>query len=386
MMKKIVGCILIVTFIFGIMSTNLCYAAEITLDQIASKFNESKTVKQYEEAGAKLEASSTDNKLIINLTAQGTTSSMEYTLNGNILSGTMEGENAFKGALISVVVVDTIGQLHGYEEGELLATVNSKEIEKYTLEKEGLEISHVGNESFTIKIDLTKKIPMIDFSNTYIEVADLQEFKQFIVGNGSAQISKGNVTFHKRGFDDEATVVMAEKDKLTENAYKSILSVLEVMFDSQKTKYYFKENYPSNTFENKEFGGFKIEVNPEKSDSEKFMLGEDDKYKFVRISIDKSKVNEALSSYEIPEEPKVTEDPNITKEPNITDEPGNTKVPENTKTPGGTKVPDKIEDDSIAKKPLPNTGATSTIVIVILAVLIVGTILYLKTKEYDDIK
>ena len=39
------------------------------------------------------------------------------------------------------------------------------------------------------------------------------------------------------------TVVIAERNNLTDCAYKSIISVLEVMFNSEKVTKYFKENY-----------------------------------------------------------------------------------------------------------------------------------------------
>ena len=51
-------------------------------------------------------------------------------------------------------IVDSIGQLHGYSEGETYLTLNSEEIKAYTLDK-GFEIADDGN-AVTIKRILTK--------------------------------------------------------------------------------------------------------------------------------------------------------------------------------------------------------------------------------------
>ena len=52
----------------------------------------------------------------------------------------------------------------------------------YTLEKEGYEVENISETKFKIKVDITKKIPLVDFSNTYIEVSDLQDLKKYISG------------------------------------------------------------------------------------------------------------------------------------------------------------------------------------------------------------
>ena len=111
-------------------------------------------------------------------------------------------------------------------------------------------------------MDITKKIPLVDFSNTYIEVSDLQDLKKYISGDGSAEKSKGNIWFNKSGYDGEYTLLVAEKGNLTENTYKSVLSILEVMFDNDKVIQHFKNNYPNISTGDKEFKGFNIKVNP----------------------------------------------------------------------------------------------------------------------------
>ncbi len=193
-----------------------------------------------------------------------------------------------------MILVDCIGQLHGYAEGELIENLNSVDITNYTIEKQGLEIKQFENGRGQIKINIAKKIPLADVSNTYITISDLEELKQYLVGDGMAQKSVGNIIFNKNGYGENVVVFVGEKNNLTQNTYRSILSILQVMFQTEKVVDYFERNYPNASFNNKQFGGFKIEVNPEKSSIEQNVLGNDNTYQFIRLTIDKSLVNNAI--------------------------------------------------------------------------------------------
>ena len=286
MIKKflIIFGILIISFI------NINYAANPTLDRLAKTFNNSSLVKEYESLGAEWNATANDNVLNITLEGNGQFSNLEYRLDGSVLSITIDTndtEVAATNAIVSIILADCVGQLHGYKEGEVTTTLNANEAENFTVEIEGFEAKKIASDKVIIKMDINKKIPLFDFSNTYLEVEDLNEFKEYIAGNGFAQTFKGNIIFHKTGYADEAIVTIAEKNTLTENSYKTILSMLEVMFSSNKAQSYFRENYSSISIGNKEFTGFKIEVNPTKTTSDEFLLGINDTYKFLRITIDK---------------------------------------------------------------------------------------------------
>ena len=217
----------------------------------------------------------------------------EYKLDGNVLSITLNKDD-FIGSMVTTHLVDSIGQLHGYKDGKLILTLNSEEIMNYTIEKEGYEIKQLDDGMVSIKVDLSKKIPLIDISKIYIKVTDLQNSKKYISGDGCAEKAKGNIWFNKCGYNGENTLLVAEENNLTENTYKSILSIIEVMFDSSKASDYFMTNYSGISIGNKEFKGFKIEVNPIKTKWEEKLLPSDSGYKFVRISIDKDLVNSAI--------------------------------------------------------------------------------------------
>ena len=295
-MKKIISGIFIFIVFISMFICNSVYAATPTLDEIANKFNNCDTVKEYAPLGSVWIATSNGNKLAISVTANSTTTNLEYTLSGSILSANFSGDDAFTGLAVTVVLTDCIGQLHGYSDGELFTTLNSDKIANYTVENEGFEAKEISDKNYQIKIDISKKIPLIDVSDVYIEVSDLQDLKKFISGDGSAEKSKGNVWFNKSGYDGENTLLVAEKENLTENTYKSILSIIEVMFDSNKASNYFKSNYSAMSIGNKQFKGFKIEVNPTKTEWEESLIPTDSGYKFVRITIDKSEASKAFTN------------------------------------------------------------------------------------------
>ena len=295
-MKKIIKS-LIMIFIFTL-GVNV-YAKTPTLNEIAESFNNCTTVKDYAEYDSIWHADVEENKLIITTTYEEKTNSYEFTLDKNILSINLNKDQEFNmsGLIVGVVLTDSIGKLHGYEDGDMFATLNSDDVEKYTIEKEGFEIKETENKHYTLKIDISKKIPIVDISKIYIKVSDLEDFKEFYANDGSAQTNLGNIVIHKSGYDGKYTVIVAEKDKLTDSAYKSILSVLEVMFNNQKAAKYFQDNYPSLSKGNKSFEGIKIEINPKKTEDDFTIVPDEDNYEFVKLTIDKTVMARAIEKY-----------------------------------------------------------------------------------------
>jgi len=281
MLKKIFISSMFLIFLFVNLYTTVSYAETITLSQIVEKFNNDSLIK---ESNGSIIASNDDNKITITITEDGQTHKFEFVLEGTILTAKLSGQESIVEAIVATVLIDCIGQLHGYAEGELMQTLQADEIANYTIDKEGLEAKELAD-GIQIKVDIAKKIPLLDFSNTYIEVSDLD--KALIAGDGFLQKSKGNLVFHKSGYGNEAVVFIGEKGKLTQNTYQSILSTLQVMFDTETVMHYFKQNYPNIALGNKEFSGFKIEINPEKSSMEQTVLGADNTYSFIRITINK---------------------------------------------------------------------------------------------------
>ena len=224
MMKKIfislLSLIIIFTFMFFNTYINVSYAETITLSQIVTKFNNCSTVQEYKESGTTFTASSSDNKLNITITADTDDvdeTTLEYTLDGTILTSEFP-DDVLSGGVVAIILVDCIGQLQGYSDGQLIETLMNADVENYTLENEGFEVKQLSGDNMQVKIDISKKMPLVEITedDTYIQVSDLDDLKEFIIGDGSAQKSKGNIAFHKDGYDDEAVIFVGEKGNLTE--------------------------------------------------------------------------------------------------------------------------------------------------------------------------
>lgn len=369
--KKRFICLLLVVLIM-ILSINIkSYATTPTLEQIANAFNNCDTVQSswsYPNNSAK--AIATDNKLTITLETDEEyegDKEFEYKLDNNVLSIVLNKDDRL-GAIATYYLVDSIGQLHGYKDGELLSTLNSEDVMNYTIDNQGYEIKQLDDEKVSVKVDITKKIPLIDTNNVYIEVSDLQDLKSYISGDGFAEKSKGNIWFNKSGYNGENTLLIAEKDNLTENTYKSILSIIEVMFDSSKASDYFKTNYSGMSVGNKEFAGIKIEINPTKTETEEKLITSNSGYKFARITIDKNLVNSAIVGINSNTEKR--EDDNNTDNGNDT---RNNSV--------------KEQDNTVSHGNLPQTGLNVILQIVSFSIItLIAIIFYKKYNNYKIVK
>lgn len=356
-MKKLLKVVLIIC-LFGIFDFSVMADTVPTLQQISDKFNNHSTIKEYAKMGATWKATTSDNKLIVTASANESSTTIEFILNDNILSSTVAKDDLLTGSVVTSLVIDCVSQFHGYSENELDSTLQSEKIAEYTLANEGLEMSQSSSGELNVKIDISKKIPLLDLSGEYLEVEDLTMFKEYIAGDGSAERRKGNVWFNKSGYDGDNTVLVAEKNNLTESSYKSILSIIEVMFDSKDVVDYFKNNYPSISSD-KEFTGFKIEINPTKTSWEQSLIPDDSGYKFLRISIDKAEVNNRNS-----QNGNVNND---TEDDNIND---------------NSNQNNDNEYNSSNTVESPKTGLESHITILLLLVLIGSAIIYsLKNKN-----
>ena len=279
------------------------YAATPTLKDVENKFNNNPTVLEYAQMGSVWKATASSNNLNITTTAGGTTSSFNFSFKNNILTGNFASKDAFGGLMVSMTLVDSIGQLHGYEDGELSKALQGDIVSEYSIEDEGFEMIQTESGDVTIKIDISKKIPLEPkggsiFDNIsgnsckeYIDVDDLDFSKRFIAGEGFAQFQEGYLVFYKDDLNNLKVITIGEEDKMSSCTYNTILSALEIMFDSKKAVNYFKDNYPAISG-NKEFTGIKIELNPNDDD---FDYEED--YKYIKLTINVDEVKVAMADY-----------------------------------------------------------------------------------------
>lgn len=287
--------IMILTMSFGIV-----YAEDVTIDKVIEAFNTGDIAEQYNGSGGSAVATYDNDSVDIVITVEGQTYNVSYNLNGTIITANIDSnsENAFLEAYIFLGLIDDIGELYGYGNGELSKTVNSEQVLEYTLAEEGFEMTQVSETVQEIKIDYSKKVPLIDFSGVYVEVKDLEKYKEYIADDGQAGTTKGDIYIYKFGYNGEYEILVGEKDELTEASYQSILSMIEVMFDGRAVKY-FKDNYPSIS-EDKSFDGFEIKVNYNDPEDNDVTYLEDNGYKVIKIFVNKELVLEKIKDIEMP--------------------------------------------------------------------------------------
>ena len=148
------------------------------LNQIAKKINECESVKSYQEYGYEIKASTKKDTLIISSKTDETESKVEFKFNNNILSNEKLSSDDLLAALL---VINGVGQMYGYKDGELSQNINtfSEEYKHYSLEKEGLELI-INEDKVSLKIDLSKKVPLIDMNNFYLKPTDLDMISDLI--------------------------------------------------------------------------------------------------------------------------------------------------------------------------------------------------------------
>ena len=265
-MKKLLYAVVLLALVVGIAGCG-SKTTKVTLADIAEKFNNSKTIKSYKEFGYEITATANNNELVITSKMGDENSSVSYKFENNILSNEKVSEEDLITALI---LIDSVGQAHGYKDGELADNLNAfpEDIIKYTVEKEGLEIK-TGDETNSIKIDISKKIPLKDMAGFYLKTDDFDMIADIVEnetsGNQTGKVAK--IGYDVRVDEEESYIYIGETDKLTESAYKSVLSALEVMY-GKKAVDYFKQNYPAFKDGKTEFEGFIVDTNYQKEDQD----------------------------------------------------------------------------------------------------------------------
>ena len=148
-----------------ILVCNRIYAVTITLEMICSKFNDSKFVKEYSEVNTEIKATNDNNSINVVFKPNGEEPiNIKIELNNNILicNVPMNAKGTEFGAHVGTIntIVDCIGQIYGYEEGQLLKVITSGKAKDYTLEREGYEEKSISDDIYRYQIDISKKIPL----------------------------------------------------------------------------------------------------------------------------------------------------------------------------------------------------------------------------------
>lgn len=256
----------------------------IKLSDIAESINNSSTVKYYKENDIPYNASAEKNELKVVMGKDDYKVDLTFTVKNNVLSGDFKTDSntSFSTALVVANVINSVEELLGYKKDEFAKTLNSEDITKYTLDKDGLFIDAEKENELHVKVSLTKKAPLADFSKVYLEAEDFEDIKSYIK-EGSGSTSKGNVYFSSSYTGGKYTVYISEDGGLTENSYKSLLTFVDVVFGNKKASEYIKKNYTDISVGNKEFKGVNIKTNYKLEEDELTLPS--DSYKVMKVVI-----------------------------------------------------------------------------------------------------
>ena len=253
----------------------------ITLNDILNNFNNNSIIKQLQETN-EINASIDNNKLIISVkTIESDTPALyEYLLEDRMLKTTINTSDLTANILF-LVIADNIGQFHGTPENETYNLLSS--IDFTAAQIDGITYT-INNENIDISINIDKKIDTSSLKTMYIETSDLKKYDSFINGSGSIQFDKGNLMFYKYGDDKITTIIIAEKDSLTNLTYKSILSIVEFLYPDELET--FQTSYPELT--TIAFNRYTITENPELTGIVETLFDQyKDQYKFIEIKVNK---------------------------------------------------------------------------------------------------
>lgn len=191
--------------------------AEVTMDQIINNFNSGRIAQRHIANGGTFTAKYDQDSIDVVIRYPSSLESYVFGLNGNIITNEYDGSSFDKDALnMFEQLVNEIGMLHGYDAYELSPLLISELADSYTLEKEGFELIKT-QEKWTFKIDYTKKVPLIDFSDVYITEKDLSDLNEFVESGRLFGYCKiiGNV-YLWIDFDNDLnmSILIGEKNKL----------------------------------------------------------------------------------------------------------------------------------------------------------------------------
>lgn len=285
--KILIICLVVITLVLAMSMTSV-FAATHTLTEVAEKFNNCKSVeslKEYEYYYVASVDENVPNTLLITVTTGEGKKEFSFVLEDSILSN---DKLSFDQLYATIMLIDAVGQVNGYEDGELFYTINSEVIRDYTIENEGIEIKDNGDYT-SIKMDIDKKIPLVDLTDYYLKPDEFDFVRDIVESNEVGNQTGKNL---KMSFDiivreDENYIYIGEEKETTKSTYDSILSALEVLYGNKVVEH-FKSIYPDFIEGTTELDGFKIETNV---DTDEYIFNNS---KVVLVTINNEYVKEKL--------------------------------------------------------------------------------------------
>ena len=255
---------------------------QITLNDILNNFNSNENVNQLRETSEITANINNNNEIAIDVTTDGQTNSYLFTLENRDLLFEIN-PNDLTSNLLFLIICDNIGQFHGLDVNEVYSYLAA--IDLNTTAVNGITLTQLENGNYQARINIDTKIDTSSLNTMYIEVSDLESYRDFLEGTGTVQIPKGNLMLYKEGDENTTTILIGEKDNLTSLTYNSILSVIELLYPDELEN--FKTSYPN--LETIAFDRYTITTNPVLTGTLETLYNQyQNEYGFVLLEINKS--------------------------------------------------------------------------------------------------
>lgn len=242
--------------------------------------------------------SNTDNSIVFDLSSQdpNNPSNMQFLfeLDGRNLKIKLNRvENNFYALNAIYAIADGIGQLYGHEVDEVgnyLYSVqnnynyNTNGITTTDLTTDVLDpntgiINQVPTGEIIISLNLDTNIDTTNLSNMNFTIEDLNVYKDNIL-NSFIDTKKGDLLLYTNS-SDIYSIIIGERKELTDNTYKTILNLIEVLYPTEIED--FKSKFT--TLSTISFDKYKITLDPELNEYTYPQYQQN--YKFVSIEITK---------------------------------------------------------------------------------------------------
>ena len=203
------------------------------------------------------------NVLNVSIIKEGLKYSNTFTFSDNVLSAKVF--NIKKMDDITYHIFDLAYSIKYINLNDIISSyVQNADINSYNLENSGLQII---NDEISMKTD--RRLNLIDFNNQYITKELVEKNSSKLNSEKLINFGNDNIKVVKTGTKGFMIISISEKNKITENTYKSLINILGVVLEYNKVYETFLNSHIDMKFKDEKTSDYILEINPEKEEYEK---------------------------------------------------------------------------------------------------------------------
>lgn len=243
---------------------------------LAKKIKESEYIMQVVSLNGKINIDENSDNIIVEITKSGFKYSNKFYFSNNTLYAKIFNESRFDN--ITYHIFDIAYSIKYINTNEIISSyIKNAEIDSYNLENSGLEIK---NDEIKMKTD--RRLNLIEFNNQYISKELVEKNSEKLNKEQLINFGNDNIKVLKTGTKKFMIISIAEKKKVTENTFKSLINILSVILDNNKIYEEFLNSHLDMKLKNEKTSDYTLEINPEKEEYEKLYFGEEP---FIRFTL-----------------------------------------------------------------------------------------------------